>query len=134
MTHKGFTLVEILIVVVILGILAAIVVPQFTEASKEARESALASDLQTVRSQLELYRIQHKGDYPANTSNLMIVTDIDGAAGADYGPYLTKFPSNPFTDTATVDVDGTKGGSSHGWYYKSSTGEFTPDDDAHMAW
>ena len=134
MTHKGFTLVEILIVVIILGVLAAIVVSQFTETSNDTKESALASDLKTVRSQLELYRIQHKGDYPSNTSNLMIVTDIDGNAGADYGPYLTKFPSNPFTDTVTVDVDGTKGGSSHGWYYNSTTGEFTPDDDAHSAW
>ncbi len=57
--ESGFTLVEILIVVVILGILAAIVIPQFTDASTQAKESALASDLQMMRSQLELYKIQH---------------------------------------------------------------------------
>jgi len=61
---RGFTLVEILIVVVILGILAAIVIPQFTEASTEARGSRLVSDLQTVRSQIELYKIQHFGVAP----------------------------------------------------------------------
>ena len=138
MTHKGFTLVEILIVVVILGILAAIVIPQFTEASKEAREAALKSDLQTVRSQLELYQIQHNSiPYPADiVGKLTTKTDLDGTANVNgkYGPYLREFPSNPFTDNATVDVDGTKGGSSHAWYYNSTTGEFTPDDDVHMAW
>ena len=46
--NRGFTLVEILIVVVILGILAAIVIPQFTEASTEAKLSSLCSDLQTI--------------------------------------------------------------------------------------
>ena len=51
---KGFTLVEILIVVVILGILAAIVVPQFTNAANEARGGNVATQESTVESQLEL--------------------------------------------------------------------------------
>ena len=50
--RTGFTLVEILIVVVILGILAAIVVPQFTQASSEAIKGALQSQLQTINSQI----------------------------------------------------------------------------------
>jgi len=59
-TRKGgFTLVEILIVVIILGILAAIVIPQFTSASQDARKNSLTSQLQTLRSQLELYKLQH---------------------------------------------------------------------------
>jgi len=62
---RGFTLVEILIVVIILGILAAIVIPQFTEASSEARVSNLMTNLQTIRSQLLLYKTQHKEAYPA---------------------------------------------------------------------
>ncbi len=54
-TRKGgFTLVEILIVVIILGILAAIVIPQFTSASESAKASSLVSQMQTIRSQLEL--------------------------------------------------------------------------------
>ena len=56
---SGFTLVEILIVVVILGILAAIVIPQFTNASDSAKGSSLTSQLQTIRSQLELAQTQH---------------------------------------------------------------------------
>jgi prepilin-type N-terminal cleavage/methylation domain-containing protein len=50
-SRKGFTLVEILIVVIILGILAAIVIPQFTNASEDARKSNMRSQLQTLRSQ-----------------------------------------------------------------------------------
>ena len=61
---SGFTLVEILIVVVILGILAAIVVPQFTNASQTAKASSLLSQLQSIRSQLELYQVQHNAVYP----------------------------------------------------------------------
>jgi general secretion pathway protein G len=57
--QRGFTLIEILIVVVILGILAAIVIPQFTNASQDAQVSAVKSQLQTIRSQIELYRIKN---------------------------------------------------------------------------
>src|SRR5215212_9742446 len=64
---RGFTLVEILIVVIILGILAAIVIPQFTNASQDARKSSLVSQLQTIRSQLELYKLQHRDTYPTST-------------------------------------------------------------------
>lgn len=56
---RGFTLIEILIVVVILGILAAIVIPQFTNASQDAQVSAVKSQLQTIRSQIELYRVKN---------------------------------------------------------------------------
>jgi len=134
MKRKGFTLVEILIVVIILGILAAIVVPQFTEASGDAKISALASDLQTVRSQLQLYRLQHGDSYPSDpVMQLTTKTKEDGTAGGTLGPYLTSFPSNPFTDSADVDINGTKGDGSHAWYFNSSTGEFTADDADHSS-
>lgn len=136
--EQGFTLVEILIVVVILGILAAIVIPQFTNASEAARASNLVSQLQSVRSQLELYQIQHSGQYPdllAVPTNgatawdwLTDVTDINGdvvAAGpGTFGPYMQKPPLNPFTAGANGSVVAAAAGAAVGWTYNNATGEF----------
>lgn len=143
----GFTLVEILIVVVILGILAAIVIPQFTEASTEAKTSSLCTDLQSVRSQIELYKIQHNDNLPGVPNGTHVATagfaasltgqtNIFGAVGTDYGPYLQKVPMNQFNNLDTIQIEaGTAGlgGGSHGWHFDTSTGAFHADDDAHVA-
>ncbi|MHC4659399.1 MAG: type II secretion system protein [Planctomycetota bacterium] len=141
---SGFTLVEILIVVVILGILAAIVIPQFTDASTEAKTSALVSDLQTMRSQIELYKIQHNdalpsaatvGFVPAMTGK----TDQYGAAGGDLGPYIMKVPTNPFCATADandVEIEAGitgLGGGDYGWHFDTGSGMFRADTDAHTS-
>ena len=143
--NSAFTLVEILIVVIILGILAAIVIPQFTQASSDARTSALASDLQTVRSQLELYKIQHLDVYPAAASFITLLTNRTNQAGTTgtdpnsfpYGRYLMKFPTNPFVTNSNANAvetgTGSGGGGDYGWYFNTSTGKFTPDDDAHTS-
>jgi len=122
--RSGFTLVEILIVVVILGILAAIVIPQFTNASEQAKESSLVSDLQTMRSQIELYKVQHKGLLPGEggaSIELAItgLTDVKGdvkTAPGDgvYGPYLQKLPKNPFTEGRGINGPAADG-SVQGW-------------------
>lgn len=62
--RSAFTLVEILIVVIILGILAAIVVPQFTSASEDAQISNTETQLSTIRNQIELYRVRNNAQYP----------------------------------------------------------------------
>jgi prepilin-type N-terminal cleavage/methylation domain-containing protein len=59
----GFTLVEVLVVVMIIGFLAAVAIPQFGDASQDARIAALDQDLATVRNAIELYRYQH-GELP----------------------------------------------------------------------
>ena len=65
--RRGFTLIEILLVVVILGILAAIVVPHFTNAADDASISSARTQLQSMRSQIELYYSQN-GSYPADAT------------------------------------------------------------------
>ena len=64
MRRNAFTLVELLIVVIILGILAAVVIPQFSDASTDARVSSLTTNLATIRGQIEFYKMQHTGKYP----------------------------------------------------------------------
>ena len=85
---RGFTLVEILIVVVILGILAAIVIPQFTNASESAKSSSLSSQLQTIRSQLELFQVQHNGNYPDLSVASAIDADTNTWNPLTYSPAL----------------------------------------------
>lgn len=148
-TKKGFTLVEILIVVVILGILAAIVIPQFSSASSEARLSSVVSNLQAVRSQIQLYKIQHGDKLPGTTTGvtfadaLLKQTKSDGTVWTSgdtetaYGPYLQKIPLNPYCDgkkdaneNGTVElVAGTTGigDGSHAWFWDSNTGTFYAD-------
>jgi len=151
---RGFTLVEILIVVVILGILAAIVIPQFTEASTEAKTSALLSDLQGVRSQIELYKIQHNDAMPGDTTgdgqadnaadfvaDLVGKTDLAGAAdpAGAYGPYLQKFPINQFTtgagDAVTIQAAvPAEADNGNGWYYSTDDDTFGAATTGHSAY
>jgi general secretion pathway protein G len=130
MKKSGFTLVEILIVVIILGILAAIVIPQFTGASQEARKNSLTSQLQTIRSQVELYKLQHRDNPPpllvaggaTAWDNMTVKTNSahsttgTTADPANFGPYFQDIPKNPlngFFEVAIVATDVT-GGAAHG--------------------
>ena len=106
--RSGFTLVEILIVVVIMGILASIIIPQFAQSSDDARYSSTIQNLQTLRSQVDLYRNQHENRYPGNPAGAADDTDFveqmvfptNGAGGRasppDKGFGDTKFPFGPY--------------------------------------
>jgi general secretion pathway protein G len=126
-------------VVVILGILAAIVIPQFSNASQTARENTLKDELRYLRTQIIVYRAQHldvSPGYPhdqtgttpdqADFLNQMSqYTDQNGNVSAtfsqlyQYGPYISQMPANPvnsrsdvifIADGAAIPlVDGTSG-------------------------
>jgi len=143
MKSKGvaFTLVEIMIVVVFLMILAMIVIPKISGASDEARDSALKTNLQVVRTQLQIYKNEHGGNYPDKqnfVAQLTTRTNPDGSFGGDLGPYLLEFPENPFNRKSDVEVDNDSGGvgnNSHGWHFNAKTGRFCADDSiAHSQW
>ncbi len=108
--QRAFTLIEILIVVVILGILAAIVIPQFTDASQEAMESSVVTQLQTVRSQIELHNVQWPLQSYAGPNAPALVDFWDPlligdpvGVDPDYdGDYLQSEPKNPMMNGSTV--------------------------------
>lgn len=98
----GFTLVEILIVVVILGILAAIVIPQFTSASQEAIKGALKSQIQTISSQIELYRVKNAGQMVPIPGAVLVTPEFGWGELVSLN-YLKEAPFNGYTSSADVD-------------------------------
>lgn len=144
--RMAFTLVEILIVVVILGILAAIVIPQFSSASQTARENTLKDDLRYLRTQISVFKAQHEdvppgypaGNIAASPTEADFIAQVTKATNGQcgvadrnteeykYGPYLQKMPRNPMNEKSTVlivengaalpEPDG-----STGWIYQPQT-------------
>ncbi len=113
--NRAFTLIEILIVVVILGILAAIVIPQFTDASEEAMNASVVSQLQTLRSQLELYNVQNP--LTAYDDTTVLATFWDALVDGDY---IQAAPKNPLQADSTAVIGGAAPGS--GWVWREKTG------------
>lgn len=142
--RKAFTLIEVLIVVVIMAILAATIIPQFSSSTQDAMDSSLKFNVHTMRSQIELYKVHHLGKYPdiqgASLPQLLGPTDINGNIGPapgpnfPYGPYVSdELPVNPFNDLNTVVGVAAPlvGDDSTGWQYDVNTGGIWPN---HTGW
>lgn len=146
--RNAFTLVEVLLVVVIMAILAATVIPSFNDSSMDAKESTLSFNLNTLRSQIELYKVHHNGKAPDTITSGVLEqltkrTDASGATGSDpatypYGPYLVNgIPENPIGGsnvvTAQTGTPTTETGAG-GWLYDTATGEIWADSDGYLTW
>jgi prepilin-type N-terminal cleavage/methylation domain-containing protein len=145
---RGFTIIEVLIVVVIVGILATVVIPQFNSASQQARENTLKDELRYLRTQITVFKAQHQDVPPGYPSGIPTGTPSSSAFIAQmtensdincnvsvsplpnfmYGPYLSQMPANPINGMSSVEVisnnqtlpspDGTTG-----WVYQAQTQE-----------
>ena len=133
--QSGFTLMEMLIVVIVLGILAMIIIPQITVSTEDAKLKTMQTNLNTMRSAIELYYHQHNQTYPGAVDNtdgdgspadaaaaatafiaqLTTYTEVSGKAAGDstaltgtlYGPYIktATLPTNPFTEEVNLTCD-----------------------------
>ena len=83
---KGFTLIELMIVVVIIGVLAAIAIPNFISMQDRAKEGSVKSNMHTVQLAIEDYAVQNDGTYPVAANNAAVMANCPGGV----------YPKNPF--------------------------------------
>ncbi len=101
--RKGFTLIELMIVIAIIAILAAILVPNFVKARAQGQLTACSSNLKNIGTAAEMYAADHNGRYPINGNNF---TDT-GAEGSGGSAYLKRFPTCPTQDNVAYKYDAT---------------------------
>jgi len=125
-TRAGFTLVEVMVVVVILGILAVLIVPRVLGRTDEARVAAAKHDIAAIMQSLKLYHLDN-GRFPTNDQGLqaLVSRPQSGPAPGNWKPYLDKLPKDPWgnayqylnpgvhgeVDVFSLGADGQPGGS-----------------------
>jgi len=125
---KGFTLIEMLIVIVVIAILALIVIPRLLGAGRKAKEATLRGDLHQIRNAVQQFEADC-GDYPSALTELQTVPGAGTTGGGGIaldiagwqGPYLrtpdNNLPKDPFTESSTS------------WSYTASLGDVASGSD-----
>ncbi len=139
--RNAFTLIEVLIVVIIMAVLAATIIPQFSSSTEDAKSSTLDFNLHTIRSQIEMYKVHHLGKAPSLTDfarQMTEKTNVQGGFTGDtaYGPYIqNQIPANPFNHSSAVVAVAAAGvvptgvvAGDAGWQYDETTGGFYPNN------
>ena len=123
-----------MIVVVVVGILAAIAIPRFTSAGESASDSALASDLDTLRKAIDLYHGEHMGKFPDLArvgEQLTQYTDIHGNVSPTrtnshtFGPYVRAIPALKVGPRRGSTGIAAAAGDNIGWLYDETSGQIT---------
>ncbi len=133
--RNAFTLIEVLIVVIIMAVLAATIIPQFSSSTEDAKRSTLDFNLHTIRSQIEMYKVHHLSKPPLEdfADQMTKKTDVNRNVTDDgaYGPYIQgEIPVNPFNGrNEVVAGTGKKAEGEAGWQYDKNTGGFWPNNE-----
>jgi len=126
--RRAFTLVEMLLVITIIGILAAMVVPKMMGRTEQAREAAAQNDLAAVRTALDAYEVDN-GRYPAGNNGLQALIQMPRDAQHWHGPYLEKLPMDPWGSVYNYQFPGKRNPAGYDLYSSGPDGKAGNDDD-----
>lgn len=110
-TEKGFTLIEIMVVVFILGLLITLVAPRILGRTDEARQTKAAADIKAIEQALNLYKLDN-GFYPTTEQGLeaLVAPPTTGLIPKRWNPdgYLSKVPRDPWESSYVFQSDGAR--------------------------
>ena len=128
---RGFTLLEMMLVVVIIALIAAIAIPKFSRGAAGANDSAVSSNLAVLRNAIDMFQVEHAGVYPTVANIATQLTQFSDATGATsatkdathvYGPYLRRVPALPVGANKGNSGIAAAAGTGVGWIYNATTG------------